>query len=308
VADFSTIDPWSQVTHRLWYLLEQNATFLSVVRAHNRIKFNHKSGRNPIKENINDGDVPEVSIEPTTGMEGQAFTSTQGKSEQSFLLKIVTLDMRTYVGDGTGMLELRWLIYQILTTAGDSLGLDFVWKARITSTMQHYIDPINRGTVGWVCLFTITVTMQLPKSYPAVWPPPIISSAASLTSALGSFSYQITASGNPTSFGATSLPAGLAVNTTTGVVSGTLVSSGQQVFTVSATNVIGTGTEEVTLTVVDNSIPHAYTYPNLPPVELPTNTVTVTKPYTIIYSDQNGSQWLLPANATTWQNVARMAV
>ena len=246
MANYDTYDPWSQVMYRLWHLLEANSTFTSLVKAHNRIKFHHKSGRNPIKENIQNGDVPEVSIEPTTGAEHQAFTTMQGKSEQSFLLKVVTLDMRTYVGDGTGMNEIRWLIYKILSTAGDTLGLDFVFKARISSTMQHYIDPINRGTVGWVCLFTITVTMQLPRQYEV----PAITSAATITATEGvPFVYQITATNTPTSFNATGLPTGLSVDTTTGLISGTPTVAGQTTFTVTAANGAGTGSLGVLITM-----------------------------------------------------------
>ena len=305
MADFSVYDPYSQVIYRLWYLLEQNTTFTGIVKAHNRIKFNHRSGKNPIKENIQNGDVPEVMIEPTTSMDGQAWTSTQAKNEQSFLIKIVTLDMRTYIGDGTGMNELRWLVYQILSTAGDTLGLDFVYKARITSSMQHYIDPINRGTIGWVCLFTITCALQLPKAYP-VTPPPVITSATSVTAQQSEpFVYQITATHSPTSFSATGLPSGLTLNTATGLITGAPLASGQQTFTVGATNLTGTGTQGVVITMAAGITIQAYSAlavpATVPPVEQPPSIVTVPVTFGIIYTDGTGVNWWLPAGATEWE-------
>jgi hypothetical protein len=62
------------------------------------------------------------------------------------------------------------------------------------------------------------------------------------------FSYQITASNSPTSFGATGLPAGLSVNTTSGSISGTPTTAGTSDVTLSATNSGGTGTATLTLT------------------------------------------------------------
>ena len=62
---------------------------------------------------------------------------------------------------------------------------------------------------------TVTVTSVIAGA-------PVISSATSVGAAPGvPFSYQITATNNPTSFGATNLPAGLKVNNTTGLISGT---------------------------------------------------------------------------------------
>jgi len=63
------------------------------------------------------------------------------------------------------------------------------------------------------------------------------------------FTYQITASNNPTSFSATSLPAGLSVNTSTGAISGTPTTAATSNVTLGATNVAGTGTATLTLTV-----------------------------------------------------------
>ena len=64
------------------------------------------------------------------------------------------------------------------------------------------------------------------------------------------FSYQITATNNPTSFNATGLPAGLSINTSTGVISGAPAATGTTNITLSATNAVGTGTRTLVFTVV----------------------------------------------------------
>lgn len=61
--------------------------------------------------------------------------------------------------------------------------------------------------------------------------------------------YQITATNNPTSFDATGLPAGLTVNTTTGLISGTPTTAGTYNVTISATNSAGTGTAILVITI-----------------------------------------------------------
>src|SRR3989442_829877 len=53
-------------------------------------------------------------------------------------------------------------------------------------------------------------------------PPPVIKRSLTATGRVGvAFSYTITATNSPTSYNATGLPAGLSVNTSTGVISGT---------------------------------------------------------------------------------------
>src|SRR5438067_3036255 len=81
-------------------------------------------------------------------------------------------------------------------------------------------------------------------------PPPVITSANTASGTVGvAFSYQITATNNPTSFNATGLPAGLTVNTTTGLISGTPTTAGTYTVTISATNSGGTGSATLTLTI-----------------------------------------------------------
>ena len=79
---------------------------------------------------------------------------------------------------------------------------------------------------------------------------PVISSSLTATGTVGTpFSYQITASGSPTSFGAATLPAGLILNSTSGAITGTPTGAGTSNVTISATNSAGTGSATLVITV-----------------------------------------------------------
>lgn len=100
--------------------------------------------------------------------------------------------------------------------------------------------------------YSLVVIANGISSDPVVFAPfPVITSPATATGRQDqAFQYQITATNSPTSYDATGLPAGLSVNTSTGLISGTPTSSGVSAVVVSATNVGGTGTLDLTLTIV----------------------------------------------------------
>lgn len=93
-------------------------------------------------------------------------------------------------------------------------------------------------------------------------PAPVISSSLTATAIAGtSFSYTITATNTPTSYGATGLPAGLSVNTATGVISGTWPvpayppgGPATVSITISATNGSGTGSGTLVVTVTNPTL------------------------------------------------------
>jgi len=66
------------------------------------------------------------------------------------------------------------------------------------------------------------------------------------------FSFQITATNTPTSYGAKSLPAGLSINSSTGLISGTPTSGGIATVTLSAANGSGTGSATLTLAIASS--------------------------------------------------------
>ena len=86
-------------------------------------------------------------------------------------------------------------------------------------------------------------------------PKPKITSPATSSGTIGvPYSYQITADQAITTWGAAPLPAGLTVNTATGLISGTPTAVGVFSITLSATNANGTGTGPLTLTI-GNPVP-----------------------------------------------------
>jgi photosystem II stability/assembly factor-like uncharacterized protein/outer membrane biosynthesis protein TonB len=109
----------------------------------------------------------------------------------------------------------------------------------VAGTSSVQLSATNNGGTG-------TATLSLTVNPP---PPSITSSLTAHGTRDTSFSYQIVASENPSSYGATGLPAGLAVNTATGLISGTPTATGASSVKLTATNAGGTGKATLSLTI-----------------------------------------------------------
>jgi autotransporter-associated beta strand protein len=114
---------------------------------------------------------------------------------------------------------------------------------------------------------------------------PEISSATTATAKIGEpFNYSIIASGSPSGYSASSLPAGLSLDAPTGIISGIPTELGQSEVTLTATNTSGSGTATLILKVLNNQAPVA--------------------PATASASTVNGTQirlsWAASASATSY--------
>ncbi|NBV96995.1 MAG: hypothetical protein EBT30_05525 [Verrucomicrobia bacterium] len=97
----------------------------------------------------------------------------------------------------------------------------------------HGYRPVFLGILGLVSVLCSISEAQIS-----------ITSASSLSGAAGTIvSYQITANNSPTSFSQTGLPSTMSLDSSTGIISGTLPSSlGTTVVTIAATGTSGTAT------------------------------------------------------------------
>ncbi len=112
----------------------------------------------------------------------------------------------------------------------------------VNGTFGPFISAINAGGTDT----EILVMDILP-------PPPGFGSNLAVTATNGvPFSYQVQASFNPSSYGATGLPPGLSIDTSNGQITGTPTMGGVYAVGLSAVNIGGTGTGTLTITVNTN--------------------------------------------------------
>jgi Bacterial Ig-like domain (group 3)/MBG domain (YGX type)/Putative Ig domain len=110
---------------------------------------------------------------------------------------------------------------------------------------QYSISP---SSDGWQ-----TVLLALPA--PPTGPPVITSSTTASAITGQAFSYQTLATNSPSSYSASGLPSGLNINSSTGLISGAITSTGTFGISLSATNGDGTGSATLSLTVAEPSTP-----------------------------------------------------
>ncbi len=112
------------------------------------------------------------------------------------------------------------------------------------------------GLYGGVACDDTTTTGYVTQKVGTMWsftdgaaPAPVVTSESASGQVGTAFSYQISATNTPTEYGASGLPTGLSVNTSTGAITGTPTQAGTFSVNISATNAGGTGTGTLTLVI-----------------------------------------------------------
>ncbi|MCK6491156.1 MAG: Ig domain-containing protein [Planctomycetes bacterium] len=128
-------------------------------------------------------------------------------------------------------------------------GLVFDWAGALVGgtptalgVFTFVVQAGDAGTPAQVASRSFTLVVATPA--------PAITSPLSASATVGvPFSYGITASNSPTAFSASGLPAGLALDAASGLISGTPGVGGSRSLTIGASNASGSGSATVVLTV-----------------------------------------------------------
>jgi len=173
-------------------------------------------------------DPPPLPVPVITS--GRNVTAAEGVAF-SYTITASSVDTPTFTNAGTLPLGLT-----LDSTSGVISGIPTVTTTGTSITLY----ATNSAGTGSATLFLKILSSSAP----------VITSASTAYGITGdTFSYTITATNSPTSFGATGLPAGLSLNTSTGVIMGTLSGVGISTVTLNATKGSETAISTLTLTI-----------------------------------------------------------
>ena len=159
-------DPYTVVIEGLWSLLEAREDFTELVKLGNRIKFMGKN-REPVKAQIQTGDVPEVRIIVRGSTPHPIRTSNSSTDTVIFELQASSGDQRLDAYHN----PLRWACFRAFAHVYDALknltwkDKTFVKNAKPTAVTDGVSQQdLDRGIKGWSAIWAVEVDLWFDTS------------------------------------------------------------------------------------------------------------------------------------------------
>ena len=156
-------DPFTQTIEKIWELLEADTAVAALVKKGNRVKLTG-DGQVPIKSSVQDGDMPELIIEPAGGPMNPHATSTSVSITPRFAITTATGNLMV----DAKLFPLKWaLLKALFKMCNDNLDLAFVTNADIVDPAAEGYDAAGaeqRGTSGWSLGLTVQVEMSFVRT------------------------------------------------------------------------------------------------------------------------------------------------
>lgn len=156
-------NPFNMVFRELWNMLTAHPRFERDIREGNRIRFDSHSNRDPIKKEVQDADLPEVTLFAETISANLHNTSSTSKVTRVYTIMIATGDAR--YTERLGPVE--WYVFTAMTGWQERLttllweNKSFVKRVNIPSAAAGVMNQVlNRNISGWSAVWRVEVEMH----------------------------------------------------------------------------------------------------------------------------------------------------
>lgn len=153
------LDPFTRVYNAIMALLADHDGVSDLVKPGNLIGYASKS-RDPIKSNVQSGDLAEIEVRPAGGEAQLWKTSDSTEVTRRYVVGITTGELRV----DESLFPLEWELLRALAGTTNNLGLPFVVNVHIEGfDEESEATDRHRGTKGWVALFSVIVQMNFDR-------------------------------------------------------------------------------------------------------------------------------------------------
>jgi hypothetical protein len=160
-------NPFALLYTQLVKLLLSNPRLVRAVESENIIRFDRPRVSDPTKGDIEEGDLPEITVIPSGFLSNIHATSNSASVTRQYSILVSTGSKRL----NAVMNDVQWELFVALSNWKEALspvqwrGASFVKRVGVVSVDEGMSDPeLNRGIQGWSAIWAVEVEMRFQTS------------------------------------------------------------------------------------------------------------------------------------------------